>query len=121
MNYYTAYVVATIKGTPKIKNIGKGKTPVGSIDIDHCMADEILSPEVLDTEGFYNNHSTTEPAAAAVWIEKTCKAQFVIANIEANSIADVEEILASAFNLNKNSSKITDLEITELKKQQEYI
>jgi hypothetical protein len=118
MNYYTALVTATLIDVPKEKKVGKGQTPrFETLKLDTRLEKEILPPEALDTTDFF----AVEPVTvAALWIEKICKVEFLMTNIEADNISGVEEVVRQVLKANKNTAKVKDIEITSIKKQADY-
>lgn len=118
MAYFTVWLNATIIGIPKERRTGKRGDTVQFLDIQKRMEKDVLDPAALDTDGFYGG--MTEPKVAALWIEKICRATFMIKNVEANGINDIEDAVNTIFNATKNSSKVDDIFIIEVKRQEDF-
>jgi hypothetical protein len=117
MKYYTAWVTGTLVDAPKEKRTGKKGETVKFLGMETRLAKDILPPEALDTTDFF----AVEPVTvAALWIEKICKVDLLIKNIEANDIAEVEEAVNQVLKANKNTGKLKGIEITGINKQADY-
>lgn len=117
MNFYTAWVTATLVEKPREKRPGKKGDIVKFLGLETRLADDILPPEALDTTDFF----AVEPVTvAALWIAKVCKVNLLIKNIEVDDISEVRDEVEKILRVGKISSKLRSPEITEIKKQKDY-